>query len=98
MDEKLISNLKSESRWLRLVFMVVFGMAAYLAGLLVVWIGVIQAIHGFIMNEPNKRLLTFSASLNRFIYQIVRFVTYNSEVKPYPFSDWPGAGNDADNQ
>ena len=94
MDEKLIKNLKSESRWLRLVFMVLFGVVGYLAGLLAVWIGIIQAIHGFIMNEPNKRLLAFSASLNQFIYQVVGFITYNSDVKPYPFSDWPGAKTD----
>ena len=31
MDEKVVNNLKSESRWLRLAFMLVFAVVAYLA-------------------------------------------------------------------
>ncbi len=93
MDEKVVNNLKSESRWLRLVFMVVFGVVAYLAAFLVMLIALIQAVHGFVMSEPNERLLAFSAGVNRFIYQIAGFLTYNSDVKPYPFSDWPQSSN-----
>ncbi len=95
MDEKVVNNLKSESRWLRLVFMVVFGVVAYLAAFLIMLIALIQAVHGFVMSEPNERLLTFSAGVNRFIYQIAGFLTYNSDVKPYPFSDWPQPSNSA---
>lgn len=89
MDEQMVNNFKSESRWLRLVFMVVFGVVAYLAAFLVMLIAIVQVVHGFIMSEPNARLLKFSAGVNRYIFQIAGFLTYNSDVKPYPFSDWP---------
>ncbi|MGI9274370.1 MAG: DUF4389 domain-containing protein [Endozoicomonas sp.] len=95
MDEKLIENLKSESRWLRLVFMVLFAMAAYVAGFLIFLVAVVQLVHGFIKGQPNGRLLTFSAGLNQYVYQIVQFVTYNTETKPYPFSDWPQTEDDS---
>ncbi|WP_422448053.1 MULTISPECIES: DUF4389 domain-containing protein [unclassified Endozoicomonas] len=94
MDEKVVNNLKSESRWLRLVFMVVFGVVAYLAAFLVMLMAIVQAVHGFIMSEPNDRLLKFSAGVNQYIYQIAGFLTYNSDTKPYPFSDWPAPGGD----
>lgn len=90
MDESVVNNLKSESRWLRLVFMVVFALAAYLAAFLVGLLALVQALHGFIKGEPNGRLLGFSDGLNQYIYQIVRFLTYNSDIKPFPFLDWPG--------
>ena len=90
MDEKLMNNIKSESRWLRLVFMVLFAAIGYLAAMIVVLLALVQAVFGFIRGESLGRLLTFSASLNQFIYQIMQFLTYNSEIKPYPFSDWPG--------
>lgn len=93
MDEKVVNNLKSESRWLRLVFMILFGVVAYLAAFLVMLITFVQAVHGFIMGEPNERLLKFSAGVNRFIFQIAGFLTYNSDIKPYPFSDWPQSSN-----
>ncbi|WP_062269958.1 DUF4389 domain-containing protein [Endozoicomonas arenosclerae] len=89
MDEKVIDNLKSESRWLRLLFMVLFYMVANLAGLLILVISVVQVAHGFIKTEPNSRLLEFSSGLNQYFYQIIQFMTYNSDTKPYPFSDWP---------
>ncbi len=97
MDDKVIDNLKSESRWLRLLFMVVFYMAAYVAGFLILVVVVVQVIHGFIKGRPNDRLLELTASLNMYFYQIIQYISYNSESKPYPFSDWPeGAVKKAD--
>lgn len=89
MDEKVLDNLKSESRWLRLLFMVLFYMLAHIVGLLILLIAIIQVVHGFIKSEPNSRLLDFTVGLNQYFYQIIQFVTYNSDTKPYPFSDWP---------
>lgn len=89
MDEKVIDNLKSESRWLRLVFMALFFMAGYLAAFLIMLVALIQVIHGFIKGEPNGRLLELSAGLNQYFFQIIQYITYNTEIKPYPFSDWP---------
>lgn len=91
MDEKVVNNLKSESRWLRLAFMLVFAVVAYLAACVVVLLALAQAVHGFFTGEPNQRLLKLSASVNQYIFQITSFLTYNSDVKPYPFSDWPTA-------
>ena len=90
MDENMVENLKSESRWLRLVFMALFAALGYFAGLVILFLAVMQAVIGFISGSTNKRLLEFSSSLNQFIYQALEFLTYNSESKPFPFSDWPG--------
>lgn len=89
MDEKVVNNLKSDSRWLRLAFMLLFAVVAYLAAFVVVLLALAQAVHGFFTGEPNLRLIKFSASVNRYIFQITTFLTYNSDVKPFPFADWP---------
>lgn len=89
MDENVIKNLKSESRWLRLLFMVIFYFVAYLAAMAIALIAIIQAIHGFIKGSPNTRLLALSGGLNYYFYQVFQYITYNSDQKPYPFSDWP---------
>ena len=89
MDEKVVNNLKSESRWLRLAFMLVFAVVAYLAAFVVVALAFAQTVHGFFTGEANQRLIKFSASVNQYIFQITSFLTYNSDVKPFPFSDWP---------
>ena len=90
MDEKMVKNLKSESRWLRLAFMVLFAVVAYLAAFVVILLAIAQAVHGFITDDPNPRLLKLSAGVNQYIFQITSFLTYNSDAKPFPFSDWPG--------
>lgn len=89
MDDKIIDNLKSESRWFRLLFMLLFIFAGYIAAMIALLAGVIQTVHGFISSDPNSRLLTFTGGLNRFVLQVLQYITYNSESKPYPFSDWP---------
>ncbi len=98
MDENVIKNLKSESRWLRLLFMVFFGTVGVFATWLIMALAAIQAAHGFVKGVGNQRLMAFTEGLNRFVFQIAQFLTYNSDDKPYPFSDWPDADNDSDNQ
>ena len=93
MDENIIKNLKSESRWLRLVFMAVFALVGLVAVYFVLMLSVVQMLCGFIQGESNARLLQFTYGLNQFLYQIAQFLTYNSEDKPYPFSDWPEASD-----
>lgn len=89
MDDKVINNLKSESRWLRLLFMIVFYMAAYITGVLILVVVAVQVIHDFIKGRTNERLLEFTASLNMYFYQIIQYISFNTDRKPYPFSDWP---------
>ena len=89
MDDKLVNNLKSESRWLRLLFMAFYLVAGYFAGLLVFIVALVQTVLGFVSGEPNARLLGFSKSLNLYFFQILEFLTFNAEKKPFPFSDWP---------
>jgi hypothetical protein len=39
--------------------------------------------------QTNGNLKNFGASLARYIYSCLLFVTYNSDDKPYPFAQWP---------
>ena len=95
MDDKMMQNLKSESRWLRLLFMVLFVVVGYFAAMVALFVAVIQVVHGFVTGEPNVRLLNLSNSLNQFLFQILQYLTFNSESKPYPFSDWPDTARDS---
>ncbi|MGH8512285.1 MAG: DUF4389 domain-containing protein [Gammaproteobacteria bacterium] len=39
----------------------------------------------------NPRLVDFGQRLSTYIYQLLVYVTFKSDDKPYPFSDWPAA-------
>lgn len=90
-NEELKSNLLSSRHWLRLVFMLLFAALLQLAGI-VMWVLVIlQFLFSLISGKDNRNLRAFGASLSSYMYQTLKFLTYNSEEKPFPFSDWPSS-------
>lgn len=89
MDEQLKSNLTSGKHWLRLVFMLLFAVLLQVS-LAVMWVLVaIQFIFALITGKDNLNLRSFGDSLSQYIFKTIQFLTYNSEEKPFPFSDWP---------
>ncbi|MBU0744553.1 MAG: DUF4389 domain-containing protein, partial [Gammaproteobacteria bacterium] len=52
-------------------------------------IALFQFVVTLIYDQPNNKLLDFSKHLNAYLLQIVNFLTFNSESKPFPFSNFP---------
>ncbi len=91
MDEQLKSNLTSSKHWFRLLFMIMFALLLQVA-LAVMWVLVgVQFLFALISGSDNRNLRKFGDSLSQFIFETIQFLTYNSEDKPFPFSDWPEA-------
>lgn len=90
-NEQLKSNLTSSKHWLRLVFMLLFAAVLQLASL-VMWVLVaVQFLFSLITGEDNQHLRRFGHSLSTYIYDVLKFLCYSSEEKPFPFADWPSA-------
>jgi hypothetical protein len=87
---KIEKNLKSRRTWLRLVFMCVFGLLAGLASM----VASVVVVLGFLMvlftGEVNQELRQLGQGLAKYLFQIVRFLTFNTDDKPFPFGEsWP---------
>ncbi len=91
MDNQLKSNLTSSKHWIRLVYMVLFALFLQVASVVMWALVVVQFLFALITGSDNTNLRKFGDSLSKYIYHALRFLTYNSEEKPYPFSDWPEA-------
>ena len=89
--EEVKENLKSRGTWLRLVYMILFAVAFYLAEIVLVVVVVLQFLWKLFSGDTNARLTSFGDELGRYLYQIVRFLTFNTEEMPFPQDDWPGA-------
>lgn len=50
-----------------------------------------QFIYRLFNESSHDAILKFSNSLGRFILHSYRFLSYQTESKPFPFSDWPEA-------
>lgn len=86
----LEENVKSRSTWLRLFFMVVIALLYGVSRIVVGAVVLIQFFWVLFTAETNPNLLRFGQQLATYTYQIVRYLTFNTEERPFPFDlDWP---------
>lgn len=83
-------NVKSRSTWERFLFLVLFLFIYAISRFVVGAVVLIQFLCVLITGEPNARLLVFGRSLALYTSQIICFLTYASNDRPFPFDlDWP---------
>ena len=89
MDEQLKSNLTSSTHWLRLVYMILFAIFLQVASVVMTVLVVVQFLFALVTGNDNTNLRKFGDALSMYIFSVLQFLIYNSEQKPFPFSDWP---------
>nr|WP_324259222.1 DUF4389 domain-containing protein [Cellvibrio fontiphilus] len=90
-NDQLKSNLTSSKHWFRLIFMLLFAAILQLASIVMWALVIIQFCFSLITGEDNQHLRRFGYSLSTYIYEVLKFLSYSSEEKPFPFADWPMA-------
>ena len=81
------------SLWSRFLYMLVMGVALYLAAWVLAFVAIVQLALAAFAGGPEQKLKTFGANLGHYVGQLARFLTFESEDVPFPFSDWPTAGS-----
>jgi hypothetical protein len=85
---EIVDNIAQPSAWIRILLMTVFAVASYFILLpLILVLSIAQALFTLITGKGNANIRYFSSALELYISQLFKFMTYLSEVKPYPFSD-----------
>ena len=87
---KIEQNLKSRTTWLRLLFMCIYGLLAGLACM----VASVVVVLGFLMvlftGKVNQELRQLGQGIASYLFQIVRYLTFNTDDKPFPFgTGWP---------
>ena len=95
MSSELKQNLSAKQTWLRGVFILIFAVIYSVAEIVMWFVVLFQFIATLFAGKTNDRLLTFGAQLSTFIYQILQYITYNSDERPFPFAPWPDAKTNA---
>lgn len=86
----LEKNVKSRTTWLRLFFMIILAFLYTLSRFVIAAVVIIQFFHVLLQGVKNESLLSFGHSLAIYSYEVVDYLTFNREEKPYPFdSSWP---------
>lgn len=89
MNDNLKQNLKDRNTWVRGLYILLLAFIFWIADFILVGIVIFQFIHKLLTGKTNERLLKLGQSLASYIYQIVQFMTFNSDYRPYPFGTWP---------
>ena len=50
---------------------------------------IFQIIHALIAQRPNSRLIGFANRTIAYFYRVMRYLTFNEEAVPFPFSGFP---------
>ncbi len=95
-DEKLHAqvnetreHMKETSTWFRGLYIILFAILFNIAELVIAAVVVFQFFHSLFLGNSNNRLMTLGQSLSTYAYQLLAYLTYNSDHRPYPFGAWP---------
>ena len=92
---RIEQNVKSRATWTRFLFMLLCCLFVWLASR----VGFVVVILGFLMvlftGEVNRELRGVGQSIAAYIYESVRYLTFNTDDRPFPFGNpWPSGGTE----
>ncbi len=89
MNAETKQSYKDRGVWLRglymLIFMFFLGVVKFVAFVVILF----QFLTVLFTADTNKNLVRFGQSLSTYQYQIMLFLTYNTEQHPFPMGEWP---------
>ncbi len=86
----LEKHVKTRSTWTRLIFMIICSLFYALSRLVTFVVVGVQFFTVLLTGETNTQLKQLGRSLAVYSFQVVDFLTFNTEVKPFPFdAEWP---------
>lgn len=74
----------------RLLYTIFFAVIAKIVSWIICVLVIAQFLYSWIAGNPNEKLLSFSASLSEYVKQLIVYISFNSDTKPWPMGDWPG--------
>lgn len=89
MKENTRENLVRRDIWIRALYMLLFAIVYSVAEAIIVLLAIFQFVALLITGQVNELLLRFGKNLSVFMFDMLEFQTFNSEIKPFPFSPWP---------
>ena len=85
----LTENIKQPSIWvnffLKVIYLIFLNFIIPFFG----FITLLQFLFSLGSKKPNDNLISFSKKISIYIYQIINFITYSSDERPWPFNAFP---------
>lgn len=84
-------NFTEKNTWMRGIYMLLFIIVdTFLIRVAIQVIALAQFVVMLFTSGPNDKLTELGYSISTYSYQIMLYVTYNSDSRPFPFDEiWP---------
>lgn len=89
MSDEIKQNIRERKTWLRGLYMLLFLVFYSVAKVIIFAVIAFQFVLTLLTGQTNERLIKLGQSLCTYVYQILSFLTFNSNQHPYPFAPWP---------
>jgi hypothetical protein len=89
MENKTREHLVDGSIWLRGLHMLVLAVAYNVVEAMLAFTAIFQFFSALLTGKVNEPLLQFAKNGSIYIQEALEFLTFNSEIRPFPFNSWP---------
>lgn len=89
MSNDIKHNIKQQSTWKRGLYILLFAFLYGIADVILFAVVLFQFFHKLFTGDTNDRLQQLGQSIGTYIYQIIQYLTFNSDYHPYPLGEWP---------
>jgi len=89
MDDDIKQYLSAKETWIRGAYILLFALFYSVAEFVLFAVVVFQFLATLFTGQPNRRARDLGQSISSYFYQIIQFMTANTDERPYPFGPWP---------
>lgn len=87
--EEFETNEQGKAGLSRALYTILFLIIIRLISTVLFVIAITQFIYSWLTGEPNEKILHFTEGLAEYSKQLVSYVGFNTDEKPWPVGEWP---------
>lgn len=87
--EEIETNERKKAGLSRALYILLYLIIIRLISTVLFVIAITQYIYSWLTGEPNDKILHFTEDLAEYTKQLVSYVGFNTDEKPWPVGDWP---------
>jgi hypothetical protein len=87
LEDQVKAQVQDKGNWLRLFFMLLFAIIFYAVFFVTCVVAIIQFVARLMSGKPLASLADFNVTLSDYARDLVAYLTYASERKPFPFKE-----------
>ena len=87
--EEIKTNKREKPGLSRALYTLLYLLVGRFISMVLFVIAITQYIYSWLTGEPNEKILHFTEDLGEYTKQLVCYVGFNTDEKPWPVGDWP---------